>query len=276
MEVREAIHPQQARGMDTEALRRELLVQDLFVPGRTRMVYSHVDRVIVGGVCPTTPLDLKGSKQMIGSDALLERREMGVINVGGPGTALVDGKHYALGRLDGLYIGMGASTLSFTSEREREPARFYFNCAPAHRSWPTSLVPVAGVAPVRLGSPEQANQRELRKYIHPDGVRSCQLVMGMTRLAAGSVWNTMPCHTHVRRMEVYLYFDVPSDAVVFHMMGGPGETRHIVMRDQEAVICPSWSIHSGVGTRSYSFVWGMAGENQAFDDMDPVSMADLR
>ena len=276
MEVREAIGPEQARGLDTEGLRRELLVRELFVPGRVQMVYSHADRVIVGGVCPREPLDLAGSRQMLGSDTLLERREMGVINVGGPGTVLVDGRAHRMGRLDGLYVGMGASALRFASEREQEPARFYFNCVPAHRAWPTTAVPLASVPPNRLGSPEQANQREIRKYIHPQGVRSCQLVMGMTRLAPGSVWNTMPCHTHVRRMEVYFYFDLPDDAVVFHMLGAPRETRHVVMRDQEAVICPSWSIHSGVGTRAYSFVWGMAGENQAFDDMDAVAMTDLR
>jgi 4-deoxy-L-threo-5-hexosulose-uronate ketol-isomerase len=276
MEVREAVHPLQARGMDTEALRREFLVQDLFVPGRPQMVYSHVDRVIVGGLCPAEPVDLKGSREMIGSDALLERREMGVLNIGGPGRVLVDGKPFAMGRLDGLYIGMGASALRFESERRQEPARFYLNCVPAHHSWPTTLIPQSAVTPVRLGSAEQANQREILKYIHPDGARSCQLVMGMTRLATGSVWNTMPCHTHVRRMEVYLYFDVPQDALVFHMMGTPAETRHIIVRDQQAVICPSWSIHSGVGTRAYSFVWGMAGENQAFDDMDAVAMGDLR
>ncbi len=276
MEVREAIGPDQARSLDTDGLMRELVVRELFVPGRAQMVYSHVDRVIVGGVCPREPLDLKGSRQTLGSDTLLERREMGVINVGGQGTVRVDGKAYSMGRLDGLYIGMGASALRFESEREQEPARFYFNCVPAHHGWPTTAVPLASVTPNRLGSPEQANQRELRKYIHPDGARSCQLVMGMTRLAPGSVWNTMPCHTHVRRMEVYFYFDLPPDAVVFHMIGAPRETRHVVMRDQEAVICPSWSIHSGVGTRAYSFIWGMAGENQAFDDMDAVAMTDLR
>jgi 4-deoxy-L-threo-5-hexosulose-uronate ketol-isomerase len=275
MEVRDAIGPDEARGLDTQGLRRELLVRELLVPGRATMVYSHVDRVIVGGVCPRDPLDLAGSRQMLGSDTLLERRELGVINVGGRGTVIVDGKPHPVGRLDGLYVGMGASTLRFASDRGDEPARFYFNCVPAHRAWPTTIVPLASITPARLGSPEQANQREIRKYIHPDGVRSCQLVMGMTRLAPGSVWNTMPCHTHVRRMEVYFYFDLPPDAVVFHMLGAPRETRHIVMRDQEAVICPSWSIHSGVGTRAYSFVWGMAGENQAFDDMDAVAMADL-
>jgi 4-deoxy-L-threo-5-hexosulose-uronate ketol-isomerase len=276
MEVRHAIHPEHSKALDTEGLRREFLVRELFLPGRVRMVYSEADRIIVGGVCPISPLELQGGKALLGSDTLLERRELGVINVGGAGAITVDGVEHRLDRLDGLYVGMGAAGLRFASAREDQPARFYLNCATAHRSWPTTVIPAAGITPARLGSAEQSNQREIFKYIHPDGVRSCQLVMGRTRLHPGSVWNTMPCHTHVRRMEVYFYFDLAEDAVVFHLTGEPAETRHLVVRSEEAVICPSWSVHSGVGTRSYSFVWGMAGENQAFDDMDPVAAADLR
>jgi 4-deoxy-L-threo-5-hexosulose-uronate ketol-isomerase len=273
MEIRDAIHPDHAAELDTDGLRSEFLIQGLFVPGEIRMVYSHADRIIVGGACPAQPLELKGGRRITGTDHLLERREMGIVNIGHPGKVVVGGTEYRLGRFDGLYIGMGVGPLLFASERDSEPARFYFNCATAHHSYPPSPIPAHSIEPQRLGSAEQANRREIFKYIHPGGVKSCQLVMGLTRLEPGSVWNTMPAHTHQRRMEVYLYFGLPQDAVVFHLMGQPGETRHIVVRNEEAVISPSWSIHCGVGTRSYAFIWGMVGENQAFEDMDAVPMS---
>ena len=221
------------------------------------------------------------------AEYFLERREMGVINIGGDGTVTIDGKSYDVSFKEGMYIGMGAKDISFASKDGANPAKFYLNSAPAHKAYPTVLIkpegtPEEGVVIVKdenkveLGSLEDANHRVICKYILPGQVESCQLVMGMTQLKPGSVWNTMPCHTHDRRMEVYLYFEMPEDAVVMHYMGEPQETRHIVMRNEEAVISPSWSIHAGCGTRAYTFIWGMVGENQAFDDMDGVAMGDLK
>lgn len=276
MEVRNAIHPEHAKTLDSDGLRREFHIGRLLVPGEIKLVYTHIDRIIIGGVCPRRPLELSGGQAITGSDHLLERREMGIINVGAQGTVAVDGAQYRLEHLDGLYIGMGAGAVSFHSDRESSPARFYLNCTTAHHGYPTEKIEAAGLEPLRLGSAEEANQREIFKYIHPQGVKSCQLVMGFTRLKSGNVWNTMPCHTHARRMEVYFYFDMPEEAMVFHLMGEPRQTRHIIMRNEEAVISPSWSIHSGVGTRNYSFVWGMAGENQTFDDMDAVALAGIQ
>jgi len=251
-------------------------VQRLFAPGKLNLVYSHYDRIVVGAAVPVTPLALAADRAVTGSDHLLDRRELGVINVGGPGTVAVDGRGFALAPRDGLYVGRGARDVSFASDHTDQPARFYLLSAPAHREHPAAHVPFASAQAARLGSEAQANRRTIRRYIHPGGVPSCQLVMGMTILEPGSVWNTMPTHLHPRRIEAYLNFDLPQDAVVFHLMGDPRETRHLVVRNEEAVLSPSWSIHSGVGTSSYAFIWGMAGENQAFDDMDPVAMDDLR
>jgi 4-deoxy-L-threo-5-hexosulose-uronate ketol-isomerase len=276
METRNAVHPDQAVLLDTAELREHFLVQNLFVPGALKLVYTHYDRLIVGGACPVEVLALEADPAVTGAAFLLERREMGVINIGAPGTVTVDGTRYPLGSKDGLYIGRGSRTVSFESADPRQPARFYLNSAPAHASHPTQAITPAAAAAVQLGSMEKSNRRTIRKYIHPDGVRSCQLVMGMTTLEAGSVWNTMPTHTHPRRIEAYLYFDLPEDEVVLHVMGEPRETRHLVVRDGEAVLSPSWSIHSGVGTCAYTFIWGMAGENQTFTDMDAVPMAALK
>jgi 4-deoxy-L-threo-5-hexosulose-uronate ketol-isomerase len=276
MEIRNAVHPDQAVLLDTAELREHFLVQNLFVPGALKLVYTHYDRLIVGGACPVDALALEADPAVIGAAFLLERREMGVINIGAPGTVTVDGTRYPLGPKDGLYIGRGSRTVGFESADPRQPARFYLNSAPAHASHPTQAITPAAAAAVQLGSMEKSNRRTIRKYIHPDGVRSCQLVMGMTTLEAGSVWNTMPTHTHPRRIEAYLYFDLPEDEVVMHVMGEPRETRHLVVRDGEAVLSPSWSIHSGVGTCAYTFIWGMAGENQTFTDMDAVPMAALK
>jgi 4-deoxy-L-threo-5-hexosulose-uronate ketol-isomerase len=200
---------------------------------------------------------------------------MGVINIGGTGSVSVDGNGHTLSFRDGLYIGMGARDMEFSSADPDNPARFYLNCAPAHTTYPTEKVTFDDAEPIALGEMAQSNVRTIRKYIHPDGIRSCQLVMGMTALAPGSIWNTMPVHTHQRRIEAYLYFNLPPEDVVFHFMGEPSETRHIVVRNEEAVLSPSWSIHSGAGTRNYTFIWGMVGENQTFTDMDAVAMDDL-
>ena len=276
METRYAHHPDEVRAMDTAALRRSFLVEDLFRPGELRTVYSHVDRVITGSAVPLDrPLELSASKEL-GVEYFLQRRELGILNLGGAGSVRIDGRDQALGRRDGLYVGMGARQVSFRSAEAGDPARLYFLSAPAHAAHPTRLVTVENARKVKLGSPAEANARTINQIIHPAVLPTCQLVMGLTQLEPGSVWNTMPAHTHERRMEVYLYLDLPADAFVLHLMGTPGETRHLVVRNEQAVISPSWSIHSGVGTRAYSFIWGMAGENQTFDDMDGVSMAALR
>src|SRR5690554_1443825 len=275
MEIKNAVHPKDMKGYDTQRLREEFLLADLFPKDGIKTSYSHVDRVIVGSTSPIRPVYLKAGKEL-GSEYFLERREMGVINIGGKGSVNVDGVEYGMESKDGLYIGMGAKEVIFSSADQATPAKFYFNSAPAHRSYPTKKIEISKAEPQRLGSLEDSNQRTIYKYIHPQGVGSCQLVMGMTILEPGSVWNTMPCHTHERRMEVYLYFNLPEDAVVFHYMGEPKETKHIVVRNEEAVISPSWSIHAGCGTRNYIFIWGMAGENQVFSDMDGVVMSELR
>ncbi|AIF53348.1 5-dehydro-4-deoxy-D-glucuronate isomerase [Pelosinus sp. UFO1] len=275
MDVRHNVHPEDAKHYTTEELRNRFLIQELFVPNEVKMVYSHVDRMITGGVCPVQPVVLEAGAGM-GVDYFLERREMGIINIGNPGTVTIDGVKHDLSTTDGLYIGMGAKEISFSSADASKPAKFYFNSSPAHKTYPTVKIEKTEITPNHLGSITQSNDRNIYKYIHPQGVKSCQLVMGMTVLEPGNMWNSMPCHTHDRRMEVYLYFNLPEDAVVFHYMGEPTETRHVVMRNEQAIISPSWSIHSGVGTQSYTFIWGMAGENQTFDDMDHVAMKTLK
>jgi 4-deoxy-L-threo-5-hexosulose-uronate ketol-isomerase len=277
MEIRHPVHPDGGKGLDTEGLRREFLVEGLFSTGSVKLVYSHFDRVIVGGAVPAAaPLALEADRASIGSDHLLDFRELGVLNLGSDGSARVDGKEYPLGRLDAIYVGRGTKSVALSSVRADDPARFYLLSAAAHRRLPTALVAKDKAKRIELGSREECSRRTLTQVIHPDVVESCNLTMGYTRLEPGSVWNTMPCHTHARRMEVYFYFDVPRTAVVFHLMGTPTETRHLVVRNEQGVISPSWSIHSGVGTSSYSFVWAMAGENQEFTDQDLVPMDALR
>ena len=275
MEIRNAVHPDHAVFFDTAELREHFLIQDLFKPDEAKLVYSYFDRLIVGGVCPVNPLRLEVDEKIIGASFLLQRRELGVINVGAAGAVTIDGKTHDMAPKDGLYIGMGAEKLEFSSADINNPARFYLNCAPAHTTYPTAQVTFSQAEPVEMGETAQSNKRTIRKYIHPGGVKSCQLVMGMTTLETGCVWNTMPVHTHQRRMEAYFYFGLAEDQVVFHFMGEPAETRHLVVRNQEAVLSPSWSIHSGAGTASYTFIWGMVGENQTFTDMDAVPMNDL-
>jgi len=276
MEIRYAIHPEHVKTLDTKKMREQFLIENLFEKDRLNMVYSHIDRIIAGGVCPVNgTVELQGTKEL-GVDFFLQRREMGIINIGAAGVVSVDGKRYELGNKECLYIGMGPKEVSFASADRKDPALFYFNSAPAHVAYPIVKLSLNDAQRLDLGDPLKANVRTIYQFIHPKVLKSCQLVMGLTILAPGSNWNTMPCHTHDRRMEVYLYFDLPADTVVFHLMGEPQETRHIVVRNEQAVISPSWSIHSGVGTGSYTFIWGMAGENQTFTDMDDVPMSVLK
>lgn len=286
MELRTAASPRDVKHYTTERLREEFLIEKVFFEDEIRLVYSHIDRIITGAATP-----VKKALKLVAGDELraayfLERREMGVINVGGDGYITVDGKKYTVVSRDGMYIGMGSKDIMFESMDASNPAKFYINSAPAHRICPTVLIKRDGVAgegevvikpenKVELGTLEDSNHRTINKYILPGQVESCQLVMGLTHLEPGSVWNTMPSHTHDRRMEVYLYIDIADDAFVMHFMGEPQETRHIIMRNEQAVISPSWSIHSGCGSRNYSFIWGMVGENQAFDDMDGIDNRDL-
>jgi len=287
MELRTAASPKDVKHYTTDRLREEFLIDDLFQKDVIKLVYSHIDRIITGSAVPVKETLVLTAGDELRADYFLERREMGVINIGGAGVITIDGREYNVAHKEGMYIGMGAKDISFTSMDAANPAKFYLNSAPAHKSFPTVLIkpegtPEEGVVIVKdenkveLGCLADANHRTICKYILPGQVESCQLVMGMTKLEEGSVWNTMPCHTHDRRMEVYLYFDMKDDALVFHYMGEPAETRHIVMKNEQAVISPSWSIHSGCGTRAYTFIWGMVGENQAFDDMDGVAMQDIR
>ncbi len=278
METRQPIHSEHAKSLDSAGLRRHFLVESLFVPDELAMTYSQIDRIIVGGAMPQkgevgfTP-DLA---RQFAVSAFLERRELGVVNVGGPGAVLVDGTVHALAPRDALYVGMGARDVRFRSDDPASPAKFYLNSAPAHRACPTRKVTQAEASPTTLGDAKTANRRTIFKLFVPGVVETCQLTMGMTVLEPGSVWNTFPTHTHERRMEVYFYFGLPADAAVFHLCGRPDETRHIVVRNEQAVISPSWSIHSGVGTQAYTFIWGMVGENQVFDDMDHVATKDIR
>lgn len=279
MEQRYATSPEHIPGMDTDELRRRYLVQDLFAADEVNAVYTHHDRVVLVGINPVTKaIDLPTYPE-IRSEYFFEHREAGIINVGGAGTITVDGTEYPMSPGSCLYIGCGARDVRLASanpEKESDSAAFYLFSAPAHTAYPTTLVE-AGSGNVReLGDTLTSNRRTLNQYIHENGVKSCQVVMGVTTLHPGSMWNTMPAHTHDRRMEAYLYFDLPADARVIHIMGEPSETRHLVVGHREAIISPSWSVHSGVGTASYSFVWAMAGENQSFDDMDGFAIADMR
>ncbi|MBR4208504.1 MAG: 5-dehydro-4-deoxy-D-glucuronate isomerase [Lachnospiraceae bacterium] len=286
MELRTASSPKDVKHYTTERLREEFLVEKVFFEDEIKLVYSHIDRIIFGGAMPVDrELKLEAGDELR-AKYFLERRELGIINIGGDGKVVVDGKEYTVIARDGMYIGMGSKDISFKSDDPKNPAKFYINSAPAHRTCPTVLIKREGTAgegevvikpenKKELGCLEDSNHRTINKYILPGQVESCQLEMGLTHLEPGSVWNTMPSHTHDRRMEVYMYFDLPEDAFVSHFMGEPTQTRHIIMRNEQAVISPSWSIHSGCGSRNYTFIWGMVGENQDFDDMDDVRMQDL-
>ena len=276
LDTRYAHHPEDVKSYDTETLRRHFLVEQIFVTGELTLVYTHVDRVVFGGAVPTThTLTLEGGKAF-GTPNFLDRRELGIVNLGENGRVLIDGKTHALANGDGLYVGMGAKSVSFESDDPAHPAKLYLMSCPAHATYPTVHITRATANPKKLGSPETCNVRTIYQYVHPAVCKSCQLVMGVTVLEPGSVWNTYQPHTHERRMEVYLYFGMSPETRIFHMHGQPKETRHIVMANEQAVISPSWSIHSGVGSGAYSFIWGMAGENQTFDDMDGLGPNDLR
>ena len=276
MEIRYASNNKDAKNYDTQRLRDEYLIENLFMENEIKLVYSHIDRIIVGGVFPITEkIKLKGGKEL-GSNFFLERRELGVINIGGPGIIILDNEEFILNNKDAIYIGLGIKEVFFKSLDIKNPAKFYLNSAPAHCKYPTTLITLEKAKKVKMGDTSTSNKRTINQYIHPDVCKSCQLVMGMTVLEDGSVWNSMPTHTHDRRMEVYFSFDMNENTRIFHFMGEPNETRHIIMKNEEAVISPSWSIHSGAGTASYTFIWGMAGENQTFTDMDHIEMKDLR
>ncbi|MCR5214300.1 MAG: 5-dehydro-4-deoxy-D-glucuronate isomerase [Eubacterium sp.] len=286
MELRTAASPRDVKHYTTERLREEFLIEKVFFEDEIKLVYSHIDRIITGAAMPVEKDLVLEAGDELRAKYFLERREMGVINIGGDGIIVVDGKEYKVDHRNGMYIGMGKKDIVFKACNKALPPKFYINSAPAHSEYPTVLIkvdgqPEEGVVIIKdenkkeLGSLEKANHRTICKYILPGQVESCQLEMGMTHLEPGSVWNTMPCHTHDRRMEVYLYFEIPEDAFVMHFMGEPQETRHIVMRNEQAVISPSWSIHSGCGSQNYTFIWGMVGENQDFDDMDDVRNQDL-
>jgi len=278
MQVRQSIHSDHAKQLDTEGLRREFLVEEIFTPDHESMTYSHIDRIVFGGIMPVSaelslPSDIG---KEFGVSYFLERREFGLINIGGAGVVTVDGATYEIASAEALYIGKGAQTLTFSSVDHATPAKFYYNSAPAHTTYPTRKITQAEASPATLGDAKNSNRRTIYKYLVPDVLPTCQLLMGMTQLEEGNLWNTMPCHTHERRMEVYFYFNMQDDAAVFHMMGKPSETRHLVVHNEQAVISPSWSIHSGVGTQAYTFIWGMVGENQVFGDMDHIAVQDLR
>jgi 4-deoxy-L-threo-5-hexosulose-uronate ketol-isomerase len=275
MDVRYSHHAEDVKKYDTETLRRHFLIDKVFIPGEVTMTYSHYDRIIAAGIMPAgAALTLAVSKELA-CEYFLERREMGVINIGGKGTITVDGTVYEMNNQDGLYVGMGAKDVQFASADAANPAKFYMNSGTAHTSYPTEHITLERANKVPMGEDEQCNKRVINQYVHPSICKSCQLVMGMTLLAPGSIWNTMPAHTHDRRMEVYLYFNIAPDNVVFHLMGEPKETRHIVVANEQAVISPSWSIHSGVGTKNYTFIWGMVGENQTFTDWDVMKPSEL-
>ena len=278
MDIRQPLHSEHAKTLDSSGLRRHFLVEHLFVPEQATLTYSQIDRIIVGGIHPVTQTVRFAAElgKLTGTDFFLQRRELGLINIGGAARVTADDKSYLLGPREALYIGQGAQDLSFTSVDAAQPSKLYFNCAPAHCHYPNKLVTLAEASPETLGDAKTSNRRTIHKFLVPSVLPTCQLLMGMTQLEPGSLWNTMPCHTHDRRMEVYFYFDMAADATVFHLCGEPTETRHLVVRNEQAVISPSWSIHAGVGTQAYTFIWGMVGENQVFGDMDHVPMTRLR
>jgi 4-deoxy-L-threo-5-hexosulose-uronate ketol-isomerase len=273
MDVRFSTDPESIKKMSTQELRSLFLMTSLFEADRVPMVYSDIDRSITGSAVPVNgTLELLASTKEMAAAYFTERREVGIINIGAAGSIDVDGTPYALDTNDALYVGRGSKSIVFHSRVKDNPAAFYFVSYPAHTTFPTTLIRLADAVHVELGSVAEANKRTINKYILPGKVESCQLVMGMTALESGSVWNTMPVHTHQRRSEVYMYFNLAENAAVFHLMGEPDETRHIVVRNRQAVLSPSWSIHSGVATQNYTFIWAMGGENQVFDDMDGVAM----
>ena len=280
MEIRYSSNPNDIKRYSTEEIRSEFLISNLYKPDRVTAVYSHVDRMVVLGIMPVNcvvPIDSDiDIWANFGTGFFLERREVGFFNIGGAGACTVDGETYPMGNKDCIYIAKGSREVVFSSSDKSCPAKFYGVSAPAHQTFQTRFISIADAIKKPVGAVETANKRVICQFIHPDVLNTCQLSMGLTELDVGSVWNTMPAHTHERRMEVYTYIDVPENNAVFHFMGQSNETRHLIMKNEEAVISPSWSIHSGVGTSGYSFIWAMGGENQAFDDMDDISITDMR
>jgi len=280
MDIRYSVNQRDFKRYTTEEVRGEFLIENLYKKDEVVAVYSHVDRMVTLGCMPVNEV-VSISKGIdvwanFGTDYFLERREIGIFNIGGAGKIKADGEVFEMGYKDCLYITKGTKEVTFESNSPENPAKYYMVSAPAHTSYKTTFIPIEKAAKKPLGSMETSNKRVINQFIHPDVLQTCQLSMGMTVLEPGSVWNTMPAHTHERRMEVYMYFEVPENQVVFHMMGEGQETRHIVMQNEQAVISPSWSIHSGAGTSNYTFIWAMGGENQAFDDMDNIATTDLR
>lgn len=275
MDVRYTVGKNEYKGMTTQELRDAFLV-DLFEAGKLNLLYCEVERAITGAAVPTGDvLKLEAGKELA-SDYFCQRREVGVLNIGAAGTVTVDGTEYNMDNLDGLYIGRGSKEISFSSADAANPARFHMVSYPAHTEYPTTQAKKADANAIELGSLEDSNKRTIYQYIHENGIKSCQLVMGFTALEPGSVWNTMPCHTHERRTEVYMYFGLEETSKVFHFMGPGDETRHIAVANEQAIISPMWSIHSGCGTRAYTFCWAMGGENQRFDDMDHIAVKDIK
>jgi 4-deoxy-L-threo-5-hexosulose-uronate ketol-isomerase len=274
LEVLHAVSPNEGKALDSNLLRANFLLDKLYKQGEINFVYTHYDRLIAGVASPSGSTLSLGNFSNLKSEYFLERREIGIINVGGKGVVTVDGQTFELSKYDCVYAGKGTKEVTFASADAAQPAVFFLLSSPAHQSYPTTFMDSAGATPTHIGSQSTSNERTVYKYIYMDGIQSCQLVMGLTRLAEGSVWNTMPSHVHDRRCEIYFYFDVPQDQGVFHFMGQPQETRHIVIKNYQAVASPSWSIHSGCGTSNYSFIWGMAGENKEYTDMDvcPVTV----
>ncbi|MGJ8640279.1 MAG: 5-dehydro-4-deoxy-D-glucuronate isomerase [Opitutaceae bacterium] len=276
MNVRYTVGVNEYKRMNTQELRDAFMIEQLFAAGELNLLYCEVERSIVGAAVPLGgDLVLEAGKELA-ADYFCQRREVGVLNIGGSGSVTVDGVEYAMENLDGLYIGRGSQAVSFSSDDADTPARFYLVSYPAHADYPTKHAKKADANALHLGTVEDANKRTIYQYIHENGIKSCQLVMGFTDLESGSVWNTMPCHTHERRTEVYLYFGLEEDSKVFHMMGPGDETRHLAMSNEQAAISPMWSIHSGCGTKAYTFCWAMGGENQRFDDMDHIAVKDLK
>ena len=276
MEVRYSPDSKSFSEMNTDELRKNFLIS-LFQKDKIPMVYSDIDRSITGSAVPVKKiLKLTATKKEMAANYFAERREIGVINIGGSGLIKVDEKDYKMKHKDALYIGRGSKNIELSSSNSNKPAKYYFVSYPAHTSFPTAHAKFSESTPVHLGSLSTSNKRTIYKYIFPDGIQSCQLVMGLTELEEGSVWNTMPAHTHQRRSEIYMYFNLSDDSFVMHLIGRPNETKHIIIRDGEAVLSTSWSLHCGAGTKNYSFIWAMGGENKEFDDMDWIPMKDLK
>ncbi len=273
---RNAIDPVRAAGLDTTALRENFLVENLFVLGRINLTYTHYDRMVIGGATPAgEALALQAIKPM-GTKSFLDRREMAVFNVGAKGAVKIGTESYTLEHRDMIYVGMGAGEVSFSSASAADPAKFYIISAPAHQTYPTTMVRIGDAKRIDLGAQETSNERSIFQFVHPEGIKTCQLVVGMTTLASGSVWNTIPAHVHDRRSEIYLYFDMNREARIFHFMGEPQETRHLVMKTEEAALSPIWSIHCAAATANYTFIWAMAGDNVDYTDIDPVALGDMR